>query len=122
MGLTECVKNDLLQPYPVLSEKKGDIVAQFKWTIAVRENGPFVIAGLTLDESNLSSENKITDENILNLLNIALDTYLPNSKKTTKVEKKKVDSKEKREKKKQAKAKRQEELKKKREEEEKAHK
>lgn len=122
MGLVECVKNELLHPYPVLSEKKGDIVAQFKWTIAIRENGPFVVAGLTLDESHLSSESKVTDENIVNLLNTPLDTYLPNSKKTTKVEKKKVESKEKRDKKKAAKIKRQEELKKKREDEEKANK
>lgn len=119
MGLVECVKNELLHPYPVLTEKKGDIVAQFKWTVAIRENGPIVIAGLSLDESHLSSENKITDETISNLLKTPLDTFLPNSKKSTKVEKKKVDNKEKREKKKQAKAKRQEELKKKREEEEK---
>lgn len=112
----------MLHPYPVLSEKKGDIVAQFKWTIAIRENGPIVIAGLALDQAHLSSENKVTDETVSKLLEVNLDSFLPNSKKTTKVEKKKVDNKEKREKKKLAKQKRLDEAKKKRDEEEKANK
>lgn len=116
VGLTECVKNELLHPYPVLSEKKGEIVAQFKYTIAIRNEGPLIIAGNTIDLSRYSSEYKITDENVLKQLEVPLDTFLPNSKKAVKKEKKK-DNKEKKKKKKEAKLRKKEEAKKKKEDE-----
>jgi len=62
MGLNECVKSELLHPYPVLSEKKGEFVAQFKYTIAVRNEGPLIICGNTIDLARYSSENKPTKE------------------------------------------------------------
>ncbi len=117
VGLAECVKNELLHPYPVLSEKKGDIVAQFKYTVAVRKEGPLIIAGNTLDLSKYQSEYKVADENVLKLLEVPLDTFLPNSKKQVKTEKKKKDNKEKKKKKKEAKLRKIEEAKMKREEE-----
>ncbi len=61
MGLTECVKNELLHPYPIMSEKKGDFVAQFKYTVAVRNEGPFVLSGLTIDPSKFKSEYTLED-------------------------------------------------------------
>jgi hypothetical protein len=115
MGLAECVKNELLHPYPVLSEKKGDIVAQFKYTVALRKEGPLIICGNTIDLAKYSSEHKVTDENLLKLLEVPLDSFLPNSKKAVKTLKKK-DNKEKRQKKKEAKARKKEEAKKKKEE------
>lgn len=116
MGLTECVKNELLHPYPVLAEKKGEVVAQFKYTIAIRNEGPLIIAGNTIDLARYNSEFKVQDENVLKLLETPLDAFLPNSKKTVKKEKKK-DNKEKRKKKKEAKLRKKEEARKKREEE-----
>lgn len=116
MGLAECVKNELLHPYPVLAEKKGDIVAQFKYTVAIRKEGPLIICGNTIDLAKYSSEHKIADENVLKSLEVPLDTFLPNAKKSVKVAKKK-DSKEKRQKKKEAKLRKKEEARKKREEE-----
>ena len=65
MGLVECVKNELFHSYPTLAEKKGEYVAQFKYTIAVRNEGPLIISGLPLDVSKYNSEFKITDEKIL---------------------------------------------------------
>ena len=118
MGLSECIKNDLLHGYPVLTEKKGEIVAEFTYTIAVRNEGPIVISGLTLDTKDFESDKKITDETINKELEKDLDLYLPNYKRTKKEEKKKKkDNKAKRAAKKAAKKKRQEEAKKKREEE-----
>jgi len=64
MGLTECVKNELLHPYPVMTEKKGDIVAQFKYTVAIRKEGPFIISGLPVDTSKFKSEYSIEDAEI----------------------------------------------------------
>ena len=117
MGLSECVKYDLLHGYPVLSEKKGEIVAQFTYTIAVRNEGPIIVAGLPLDVTQFESDKKITDEEINKELAKDLDEYLPNSKRKKKQEKKKKDNKAKRAAKKAAKKKRQEEARKKREEE-----
>ena len=118
MGLSECVKNDLLHGYPVLTEKTGEIVAEFTYTIAVRNEGPIVISGLSLDLNDFESDKKITDEELNKELAKDLDNYLPNYKRTKKEEKKKKkDNKAKRAAKKAAKKKRQEEAKKKREEE-----
>jgi hypothetical protein len=64
MGLTECVKNELLHPYPIMTEKKGDVVAQFKYTVAVRKEGPFILSGLTIDPSKFQSEHTIDDAEI----------------------------------------------------------
>jgi methionine aminopeptidase len=36
VGVKECLNHDLLTSYPVLVEKSGEIVAQFKATIAVQ--------------------------------------------------------------------------------------
>lgn len=39
LGLVECMNHDLLQPYPVLHEKPGDIVAHIKFTVLLMPNG-----------------------------------------------------------------------------------
>ncbi|KAK1283297.1 Methionine aminopeptidase 2A [Acorus calamus] len=39
LGLVECVNHDLLQPYPVLHEKAGDLVAHIKFTVLLMPNG-----------------------------------------------------------------------------------
>ena len=86
MGLTECVKNNLLHGYPVLTEKKGEIVSEFTYVIAVRNEGPIVISGLNLDINDF--DKKITNEKIDKELEKDLDLYLPNYKRTKKEEKK----------------------------------
>merc|ERR1712137_1195861 len=39
LGLKECVKHNLLAPYPILHERDGTFVAQFKFTVLVLPNG-----------------------------------------------------------------------------------
>ncbi|KAL6520901.1 ERBB-3 BINDING PROTEIN 1 [Orobanche gracilis] len=39
LGLVECMNHDLLQPYPVLHEKPGDLVAHIKFTVLLMPNG-----------------------------------------------------------------------------------
>ena len=119
LGLAECTKYNLLHSYPVMTEKKGDIVAQFTYTIAVRNEGPIIVSGLMLDTANFESDKKITDEKLIDELKKDLDNYLPNYKKSKKEEKKKKDNKAKRAAKKEAKKKRKEEAQKKKEEDEK---
>jgi len=33
LGITECLKHDLVSPYPVLHEKEGEFIAQLKFTV-----------------------------------------------------------------------------------------
>jgi len=73
LGINEAVKHDLFHPYPVLTEKNGEYVAQFKYTVAILKNGAQIISGLPLNEGSFKSENKITDENIVKLLATSLD-------------------------------------------------
>jgi methionine aminopeptidase len=60
MGVSESMKHDLLEGYPVLTENKGDIVAQFKYTVMVLKNRTCIIAGLDVDASEFESENKVS--------------------------------------------------------------
>eukprot|EP00271_Cylindrocystis_brebissonii_P009353 TRINITY_DN24146_c0_g1_i1.p1 TRINITY_DN24146_c0_g1~~TRINITY_DN24146_c0_g1_i1.p1 ORF type:complete len:408 (-),score=109.82 TRINITY_DN24146_c0_g1_i1:322-1545(-) len=48
LGLVECVNHELLQPYPVLHEKPGDLVAHFKFTVLLMPNGSDKITGATV--------------------------------------------------------------------------
>ena len=48
MGVVECVKHQVLQPFNVLYEKEGCFVAQFKFTVLLMPNGPMKITGNTL--------------------------------------------------------------------------
>ena len=45
VGVKECLAHDLLTPYPVLVEKAGEYVAQFKCTIAVLPKSTVILAG-----------------------------------------------------------------------------
>jgi len=45
LGLVECVNHELLQPYPVLHEKPGDLVAHIKFTVLLMPNGSDKITG-----------------------------------------------------------------------------
>ncbi|KAL3699035.1 hypothetical protein R1sor_017057 [Riccia sorocarpa] len=50
LGLVECVNHELLQPYPVLHEKPGDLVAHIKFTVLLMPNGSDRITGHALQE------------------------------------------------------------------------
>ena len=47
VGVRECLNHDMLIPYPVLAEKQGEVVAQFKGTVVVQPRSTAVIAGNT---------------------------------------------------------------------------
>jgi len=68
MGVVECVKHQVLQPFHVLYEKDGTFVAQFKFTVLLMPNGPMKITGLPFDEALYKSEKKLEDGEILTLL------------------------------------------------------
>jgi len=85
LAVSECCKHELLHAYPVLAEKEGEFVAQFKYTVLVLKNSTTVVAGLPVDLSKYKTTNKITDESILNLLNASMDktAQKKDKKKTT---------------------------------------
>lgn len=116
VGIVECLRNELFTSYPVLVEKEGDIVAQFKYTVAVRQDKPIVIAGHLLDTTLFASDKEIKHEGLNKVLSESSETYFPSKRERTNT---KVDSKAKRDKRKAAKEKRKEELRKQKNEEKK---
>lgn len=69
MGLKECVNHKLIEPFPVLHEKDGELVAQFKFTVLLMPTRSHMITGLTnTDMSAYKTDLKIEDPSILKLL------------------------------------------------------
>ncbi|KAJ8543597.1 hypothetical protein K7X08_006120 [Anisodus acutangulus] len=60
LGLVECVNHELLQPYPVLHEKPGDLVAHIKFTVLLMPNGSDRVTSHALQE--LKPTKTIEDE------------------------------------------------------------
>ena len=75
VGVSESLKHELIHGYPIVEEKKGDIVAQFKYTIMILKGKTLVIAGLPLDEALFKTDNKIENKEIIDLL--AVNYILP---------------------------------------------
>jgi len=88
LGVIECAKHDLMEPYPVYFEKDSEFVAEFKYTVLIMPNGTMKITGLPLDLEAYQTENQITDESLKNLLQSSL-----NIKKKKKKNKKKTGAK-----------------------------
>lgn len=68
MGVVECVKHDLMQPFAVLYERDGEYVAQFKFTVVLMPNGPLKITGLPFEKELYQSEHDIQNEDLKALL------------------------------------------------------
>merc|ERR1712129_49969 len=79
LGITECVRTRIVQPYPILSEKHGEFVAQFKFTVIISPNATIQITGLPLDMSSVhpTKQKQIADEELNNLLGQKFDGILP---------------------------------------------
>ncbi|GFS04234.1 proliferation-associated protein 2G4-like [Elysia marginata] len=84
MGVVECVKHDLVQPFNVLYEREGEIVAQYKQTVILMPNGPLKITGLPIEEELYKSELSVVNPESVALLSTSI------SKKGAKKKKKKA--------------------------------
>ncbi|XP_059143050.1 proliferation-associated protein 2G4-like [Physella acuta] len=84
MGVLECVKHDLIQPFNVLYEREGEFVAQYKQTIILMPNGPLKITGLPLEEGLYKTEYTVTNAESVAVLSTSI------SKKAAKKKKKKA--------------------------------
>lgn len=64
VGVKECINHDLVMPYPVLAEKSGEFVAQFKATVVVQPKSVAILCGGRdlFNKEGVVSEKKIKDE------------------------------------------------------------
>jgi len=81
MGVIECAKHDLVEPYPVYQEKDGEFVAEFKFTILLMPSGQMKITGLPIDLDLYESEYKVIDSDIKQLLTSSAQKKKKNKKK-----------------------------------------
>jgi len=87
VGVVECVRGGVLRAYEVVGDKNNDPVARLFTTIAVTKNGiQRLAAPPALDVSKYKTDKKITDEEILKILE------QPIGKTSTKKNKKKSKS------------------------------
>jgi len=80
LGITECLKHDLVEPYPVLYEKPGEFVAQVKFTAIITPTQTIRLTSHA--EPLVKSDYEITDSEIKNIL--ALGTKRGAGKKKNK--------------------------------------
>jgi len=79
LGVTECLKHELLIPYPSLYEKDGEFVAQFKFTCLITPNGTNRMNKLPLPF--VTSEYKVVDPELESLLRAGTKRSKKNDKK-----------------------------------------
>ncbi|KAL4646177.1 proliferation-associated protein 2G4-like [Arapaima gigas] len=84
LGVVECAKHELLQPFSVLHEKEGEFVAQFKFTVLLMANGPLRITSGPFQPELYVSEHEVQDPELKALLQSSA------SRKTQKKKKKKA--------------------------------
>ncbi|CAF1486214.1 unnamed protein product [Didymodactylos carnosus] len=84
MGVIECAKHELVEPYPVYHEKDGEFVAEFKFTLLLMPNGQLKITGFPLDPDHYESEYKIQDQDIKQLLTSTVKRQQKKKKKNKK--------------------------------------
>ncbi|TFJ88220.1 hypothetical protein NSK_000571 [Nannochloropsis salina CCMP1776] len=80
MGVVECLKHDLLHPYPVLMERPGDIVVHFKATILLLPSGTAKVTGLPYSTVGFVSDKELPED---------IKAILATSSKTSQKKKKK---------------------------------
>lgn len=68
LGVIECAKHELLQPFTVLQEKEGEFVAQFKFTVLLMPNGPLRITNSLIEPELYKSEFDVEDSELKALL------------------------------------------------------
>ncbi|KAJ8920397.1 hypothetical protein NQ315_005263 [Exocentrus adspersus] len=81
MGVVECVKNKLIEPFQVLYEKPGEFVAQFKFTVLLMPNGPHKITGLPFESELYQSQHSVTDPELKSILNSSANPKSAKKKK-----------------------------------------
>merc|ERR1719150_515954 len=70
IGVSESKRHELLEEYPVLREKDGQFIAQFKFTVLLLPGGTKKITGLALGdlEKQVASSCAVQDEEMKKVL------------------------------------------------------
>lgn len=70
VGVKECMNHELLMEYPVLTEKKGEFIAQFKATIAIQPKSIGILAGGRdlFNKDGIASDKKIESAELNTLI------------------------------------------------------
>jgi curved DNA binding protein len=89
-GLVECLNHGLLHPYPVLHEKTGELVAQFKATVLLMPNGSDRVTNAAPTQK-LETDKKVEDEELVKLLATSLKSK-SKKKKSNKKKAKEADA------------------------------
>uniref|UniRef100_A0A2K5MUG6 Peptidase M24 domain-containing protein n=1 Tax=Cercocebus atys TaxID=9531 RepID=A0A2K5MUG6_CERAT len=84
MGVVECTKHGLLQPFNVLYEKEGEFVAQFKFAILLMPNGPMQITSGPFEPDLYKSEMEVQDAELKALLQSSASQETEKGKKKKK--------------------------------------
>merc|ERR1711972_579156 len=84
VGVSEAKRHELLEEYPVLKEKEGNWVAQFKFTVCLLPGGTKKITGLPLGdlEKQAKSACAVQDEEMKKLLASSANPKKQKKKKT----------------------------------------
>lgn len=88
LGVSECLKHNMLYSYPVLAERANDLVAQFKVTVLILESGTVVITPVLFNADAYKTERQITDEFVKTTLEVPMPTGLAPKKTKAKKNKK----------------------------------
>ncbi|XP_063619193.1 proliferation-associated protein 2G4 [Cydia splendana] len=82
LGVVECVNHKLIEPFQVLYERPGELVAQFKFTVLLLPSGTHRITGLPFDKATVKSERSVKDPELTSLLNSSAKANKKKKKKT----------------------------------------
>ncbi|KAL4711726.1 hypothetical protein ACJJTC_003493 [Scirpophaga incertulas] len=82
MGVVECVNHKLIEPFQVLYERPGEIVAQFKFTALLLPSGTHRITGIPFEKSQCKSDRSIKDPELNSLLNSSAKANKKKKKKS----------------------------------------
>lgn len=87
LGVSECLKHNILYSFPVLAERPNDLVAQFKVTVLILESGTIVATPVIFTPEAYRTERVVTDEGVKKILAVPMQTG-PAPKKDKKKKKK----------------------------------
>ena len=65
----------MLVPYPIMTEKPGNFVAQFKMTVMITKGKTTALSGLPIDEGLYKTTNEIKDKELVDLLAVILSLF-----------------------------------------------
>lgn len=94
IGVKHCLDHQLIEPYTVVEEEKGEVVAHWKASVAILSNGTVFLSGNhSFDESKFETDNKLQDKEVTDLLALSMDLKEQKKRKKVTTEEKKDEPK-----------------------------